>query len=187
MKALLLAAGKGERFYPFNTYRAKPMFPVCNRPLLAWLVDRVVSAGLDEIGIVVGWQDGSVRSYFGDGSRFGCSITYIDQPEPTGTADAVTRSRTFIGQDPVLVVLGDLHVPSDAIPTVVEAYEKHGQAGVAATVGVDNISEHTRATVDAQGLLSDYVCKEAKPGRRWPGSTRYPAGSSPTSPTYRTC
>ena len=61
MKALLLAAGKGERFFPFSTYRAKPMFPVCNRPLLAWLVDRVIAACRDRgIPIRVGINEGGI-------------------------------------------------------------------------------------------------------------------------------
>ena len=159
MKALLLAAGKGERFYPFNSYRAKPMFPVCNRPLLAWLVDRVVSSGITDIGIVVGWQDGSVRSHFSDGTRFGCDFTYIDQPTPTGTADAVVCARDFIGDEPVLVVLGDLYLPDDALPAVCQAFDKDGGNGVAATLEVEDISEKTRVKIDANGILSDYVWK----------------------------
>lgn len=157
MKALLLAAGRGERFYPFDRYRAKPMFPVCNRPLLAWLLDRVVEAGISDIGIVVGWQDGSVRSYFGDGTRFGCSITYIDQPVPTGTADAVVCARDFIGSDPVLVILGDLYLSANAIPTVLEASDS--ETSVAATIDVDNISEKTRVIRGPSGHLQDYVWK----------------------------
>ncbi len=164
MNALLLAAGSGERFHPFNTYRAKPMFPVCNRPLLSWLVDRVVDSGITEIGIVVGWQDGSVRSYFADGSRFGCRITYIDQPEAAGTADAVVCARDFIGDNPTLVILGDLYIQADAIPAVLSAFEGSEQNGVAAIVEVDNISEKTQVSQDARGLLVDYVWKPR--GRR---------------------
>ncbi|MEE2754552.1 MAG: sugar phosphate nucleotidyltransferase [Candidatus Latescibacterota bacterium] len=159
MKALLLAAGKGERFYPFNRYKSKSMFPVCNRPLLAWLVDRVVSVGLDEIGIVVGWQDGSIRSYFGDGSRFGCSITYIDQPEPNGTAEAVVRARGFVGEDPVLIMLGDLILPPDALPSVLASYQKNQNFGVAATIKVDRISEHTSVNIGPDGQMIDYFWK----------------------------
>ena len=158
MKALILAAGRGERFYPFDAYRAKPMFPVCNRPLLAWLVDQIVEAGITDVGIVVGWQDGSVRSYFGDGNQHGCSITYIDQPSPAGTADAVLCATEYIGDDPCLVVLGDLHLPDGTIGTVLDAYAQNG-ADVAATIDVDHISEKTRVSVDASGNLTDYVWK----------------------------
>ena len=66
MKALILAAGKGERFFPFNVFRPKPMFPICNRPLLDWTVSRLVDAGITDIGIVVGHRGGRARNYFGE-------------------------------------------------------------------------------------------------------------------------
>ena len=81
MKALILAAGKGERFFPFNVFRPKPMFPICNRPLLAWTVSRLVNEGITDIGIVVGHRGGRARNYFGSGQRFGCRITYIEQSQ----------------------------------------------------------------------------------------------------------
>lgn len=108
MKAIILAAGKGDRFYPFNHYRPKPMFPICNRPLLEWTVERVADAGITDVGIVVGHRQGRIRSHFSDGSRFGCAITYIEQPEQLGTADAVCAAAEFIGKNDFLVVYGDL-------------------------------------------------------------------------------
>ena len=158
MKALLLAAGRGTRFYPFDTHRAKPMFPVCNRPLLAWTVDHLVEIGLTDIGIVVGRMGGTVRSHFGNGDRYGCKITYIEQPEPAGTADAVTCAADFIGNDDVLIVFGDLFAPAKSLKQVVDSFGS-AKTGVAATIDVDNISEHTKVTVDGNGALVDYVWK----------------------------
>ena len=86
MKAILLAAGKGERFFPWNVFRPKPMFPICNRPLLEWLLGRTVSAGITEVAMVIGHRGGRVRNHFGDGGQFGCSITYIEQTEPNGNS-----------------------------------------------------------------------------------------------------
>ena len=156
MKALLLAAGKGDRFFPFSTYRAKPMFPVCNRPLLAWLVDRVLSANIREIGIVVGTQDGSIRSYFGDGTRIGCKITYIEQPEPRGTADAVVCAREFIGKDPVVIIHGDLYIEETILPDLITAFDQN--IGIGATITVDHVDEQSRVDSES-GRLTDCVWK----------------------------
>lgn len=177
MKAVLLAAGKGERFYPFNAHRAKPMFPVCNRPLLDRLVERVVHAGLTDIAIVVAPRDGSVRSWFADGARFGCRITYVEQPDPAGTADAVVRAHDYIGSDPFTVLLGDLHVGPRVLPAVLEAYAA-ADHGVAATIDVDNVSEHTRVTVGGDGTLTDYVWKpRGGRGTALAGIYAFPAGA----------
>lgn len=159
MKALILAAGKGERFYPFNHYHAKVMFPLCNRPIIERVVRRLVQADLTEIGIVVGHLGGSIRAHFDDGSRFGCRITYIDQPEPRGTADAVTCARPFIDDDDVLVVPGDVWFDDDVLPSALAAFDESAGAGVALTTEVDHISEHVRVSSDARGRLLEAVWK----------------------------
>ena len=177
MKAILLAAGRGERFYPFDHYRAKPMFPVANRPLLERLLERMVAAGISDIGIVVAWQDGSIRSHFADGTRFGCQITYINQPEPAGTADAVVCARDFIGESSFLAILGDLYLPDSVLPEVCSAYAE-SEHGVAATLEVTNISEHSSVSVDTDGRLRDYVWKpRGRRGLSLPGVYALPASA----------
>ena len=118
MKAIVLAAGKGDRFFPFGVFRPKPMFPICNRPLLEWLIERIVAAGITEIGIVIGHRGGRIRNHFGNGNRFGCAITYIEQSEAKGTAHAVCQSAIFIGKDDFLIVHGDLFLGPATIPII---------------------------------------------------------------------
>ncbi len=158
MKALILAAGKGERFYPFSHYHAKAMFPLCNRPIVERVLRRLVEAGVTDVGIVVGHLGGSIRSHFDGGDRFGCTVTYIDQPEPSGTGDAVTCARGFIGQDDVLVVPGDVWFDDDVLPALIANLDR-SSGGVATTAEVENISEHVRVSVDADGRLTDAVWK----------------------------
>jgi NDP-sugar pyrophosphorylase family protein len=159
MKALILAAGKGERFYPFNHYHAKAMFPLCNRPIIERVIRRIVQAGIDDIGIVVGHRGGSIRAHLDDGSLFGCSITYVDQPEPLGTAHAVSCARPYINTDDVIVVPGDCWFDDDVLPAALEAFDRSTGAGVAVTANVDHISEHVRAGVGDDGQLVDAVWK----------------------------
>ena len=159
MKALILAAGKGERFFPFNVFRPKPMFPICNRPLLAWTLSRVVAAGITDVGIVVGHRGGRARNYFGNGQRFGCQITYIEQPETKGTAHAVGLSSNFIGKSDVLVINGDIFFSPNAIPHLLDTFKTQNCSGIAGTSHVDNLESHVRAHIEKDGTLSSYTWK----------------------------
>ena len=135
------------------------MFPVCNRPLLERLLEQVVATGINQIGIVVGWQAGSIRSHFSNGNQFACSITYIEQPSPEGTAAAAVCASEWIGQEDVLVIHGDLLIPDDALPAVVSSFREQNGGGVAATHEVDNISEVTSVSFNSNGALTDYAWK----------------------------
>ena len=159
MKALILAAGKGERFFPFNAFRPKPMFPICNRPLLAWTVSRLIAAKITDIGIVVGHRGGRARNYFGHGRGFGCHISYIEQRESKGTAHAVGLAADFIGGDDVLVVFGDIFFGPDAIPRLLDVFKATTASGVAGVVLVDNLASHIRAHVERDRRVSSYTYK----------------------------
>ena len=159
MKALILAAGKGERFFPFNVFRPKPMFPICNRPLMAWTISRLTAAGITDIGIVVGHRGGRARNYFGAGQRFGCRIAYIEQREPKGTAHAVGSASDFIGSDDVLVVFGDIFFGPDALPHLLDVFSATNSSGVAGVVHVDDLASHVRAHVEHDQRVSSYTYK----------------------------
>ena len=159
MKALILAAGKGERFFPFNVFRPKPMFPICNRPLMAWTISRLTAAGITDIGIVVGHRGGRARNYFGAGQRFGCHIAYIEQREPKGTAHAVGAASDFIGSDDVLVVFGDIFFGPDALPHLLDVFSATNSSGVAGVVHVDDLASHVRAHVERDQCVSSYTYK----------------------------
>ena len=131
MKALILAAGRGEKFHPFSYYRPKPLFPIANRPLMEYTLRELVELGVGEVGIVVGHRGGRIRAYFGDGSKFGCSISYIEQPEPSGTGDAVLRARGWAKGEECLVVYGDLYIPKGVLRRVLDAVPD-AESGVAA-------------------------------------------------------
>jgi len=158
MKAVVLAAGKGDRFFPFNVYRPKPMFPICNRPLLEWIVARTVQAGISDIGMVIGHRGGRIRNHFGDGNRFGCVISYIRQPQPLGTADAICAAADFVGADDFLVCLGDLFFGPQVIPRLQEAFRSRND-GVAAVRRTDNLGRHVQAHMDADDRIVSYTWK----------------------------
>jgi len=107
MKGLILSGGKGTRLRPLTYTSAKQLVPVANKPVLFYGVEALVSAGITDIGVVVGDTHEEIRAALGDGSRFGARITYIPQDAPRGLAHAVLISEQFIGTDPFVMYLGD--------------------------------------------------------------------------------
>jgi glucose-1-phosphate thymidylyltransferase len=82
--------------------------PVANKPVLFYGIEAMAAAGITEVGIVIAPETGGeIRTAVGDGSRFGVSITYIEQDAPLGLAHAVLTAETFIGVDPFVMYLGD--------------------------------------------------------------------------------
>ncbi|MFC1917166.1 bifunctional sugar-1-phosphate nucleotidylyltransferase/acetyltransferase [Chloroflexota bacterium] len=153
MKAVILAAGEGNRMRPLTYTRPKVMLPLANKPILEHLILEAIGAGVKEFIFVVGYCDQQVRDYFGDGSTWGAEITYRNQRKQLGTADAI-RSVAELLDGNFLVVNGDVIVDRTDIRklaksksttmSVIEVSETHGLGMVALTEGrVAEIYEKT--------------------------------------------
>ena len=108
MKGIVLAAGKGTRLYPMTKPVSKPLLPVYDKPLIYYPVSVLMQAGISQIMVIVppGETD-TFSALLGDGSQYGVTIAYAEQPVPRGIADALLIGREFVGDDSVCLVLGD--------------------------------------------------------------------------------
>ncbi|MFH1959372.1 MAG: glucose-1-phosphate thymidylyltransferase [Patescibacteria group bacterium] len=107
MKAIIAAGGKGTRLYPLTFTSNKHMLPIANKPLLLYSFEDIVRVGIKEIGIIVNEARPSIENLFGDGSKWGVKITYIDQFVAKGLAHVVKISEQFINGDSFVYHLGD--------------------------------------------------------------------------------
>lgn len=108
MKGILLAAGKGTRLYPMTLPVCKPLLPVYDKPLLYYPLAALLQAGIDDILVIIPpGEEALFARLLGDGSRLGVHISYAVQHVPRGIADAFLVAESFIGSDPVCLVLGD--------------------------------------------------------------------------------
>lgn len=103
--AVVLAAGEGERLRPLTHHRPKPMLPAATRPILEYVLDAIVNAGVEDLHLVVGYEHGRVQSHFGHSYR-DCPVTYHYQRKQVGSGHALLQAQDAIDED-FLVVNGD--------------------------------------------------------------------------------
>ena len=109
MKAMLLAAGRGERLRPITDRLPKALVPVGGKPLIAWHLERLAAAGCREAVINVSHLGEQIVEHVGEGRRFGLRVTYSREASPLETAGGIAQALPLLGSAPFLLVNADIY------------------------------------------------------------------------------
>ncbi|MEO7497177.1 MAG: N-acetylmuramate alpha-1-phosphate uridylyltransferase MurU [Massilia sp.] len=133
MKAMIFAAGRGERMRPLTDTCPKPLLKVRGRPLITWHVLNLVRAGITEIVINHAHLGHLIEAELGDGSKYGATIDYSHEETALETAGGIAKALHLLGDAPFLAISGDIYCPYFDFEQVKDVLHDHDVMGNAYT------------------------------------------------------
>jgi NDP-sugar pyrophosphorylase family protein len=164
---MILAAGLGTRMRPLTRLLAKPALPVLDRPLLHWTLDALAAAGVDEVAINTHHLPATVRKAVGSGRHWGMTITWSHERTILGTGGGPRRLRAFFGDQPCLLVNGDVFFRFD-LRKLVARQRRTGARVVLGLIPNADPRRYSAVTLDGRGRIRA-IAGRPRPaaGRPW--------------------
>lgn len=164
MKAMILAAGRGERMRPLTDHTPKPLLKAGNKPLIQYHIEALVAAGICDLVVNHAHLGQQIEAALGDGGRFGANICYSSEGTALGTGGGILQALPLLGTEPFLVINGDvwcdlalasLHLPPAVLAHLVlvdnPAHNPNGDFGLHAGL-VHNIGRGPTLTFSGIGI-----------------------------------
>ena len=157
MRSMVMAAGLGTRLRPLTYEVPKPMVPVANRPVMEHILRLLARQGFREVIANLHWFPETIERHFGDGSAAGLELSFLREPELTGTAGGVRAVSDFLTAEsgPFLVMAGDALSDLD-LEALVAAHAANGGIATLATTRAANVSELGVVVTDADGRVQGF-------------------------------
>jgi glucose-1-phosphate thymidylyltransferase len=168
MKGIVLAGGSGTRLAPLTTSITKQILPVYDKPMIYYPLSILMMAGIKDILIISTPRDlPMIQSLLGDGSDFGVSLSYVEQPSPDGIAQAFILGEEFIDDDACALVLGDNIFYGEQLEKAVEHASQQKKGATVFGYHVKDPERYGVVAFDEKGTARSIEEKPAQPKSSW--------------------
>ncbi|QZD92876.1 glucose-1-phosphate thymidylyltransferase RfbA [Qipengyuania xiapuensis] len=163
-KGIILAGGSGTRLYPLTMAVSKQLMPIYDKPMIFYPLSIVMLAGVREVAIITTPEDqAQFRRLLGDGSQWGMSFEYIEQPSPDGLAQAYLLAEDFLDGAPSVMVLGDNIFFGHDLPKMLRSADERADGGTVFGYHVAEPQHYGVVGFDANGQANQIIEKPSEP------------------------
>lgn len=163
-KGIILAGGSGTRLYPLTMAVSKQLMPIYDKPMIFYPLSIVMLAGVREVAIITTPEDqAQFRRLLGDGSQWGMSFEYIEQPSPDGLAQAYLLAEDFLDGAPSVMVLGDNIFFGHDLPKMLKSADERADGGTVFGYHVAEPQHYGVVGFDANGQANQIIEKPSDP------------------------